>query len=227
MRGAPRRFATNTSRRLVLVYRNGPDRAVDYDLINMYREAPSHEAARYVEVGSVAAKSGAPSRRRMEDLYAFSWSHDQEPNRTASTIPKESRRPLCATARCDQSGAMGRPGHTGGDGYPMSGDTQSRLCWWLMLAINLAHSISGDASAGHSGAGGGQPVPVGAAPSPRTHGDRTGRAASRVRCPQQCWRRQYPRPRRRPAPASQAGSTGSRSPAWTPNASAVQRGWPR
>ena len=32
----------------------------------------------------------------------------------------------------------------------MPGDTQSRHCRWLMLAVSLAHSMSGDASAGRS-----------------------------------------------------------------------------
>src|SRR6185312_14755436 len=32
----------------------------------------------------------------------------------------------------------------------MSDDTQSRHCLWLMLVLSLAHSISGDAKAGHS-----------------------------------------------------------------------------
>ena len=34
--------------------------------------------------------------------------------------------------------------------YSISGETQSRHCWWLMLAISLAHSMSGGATAGHS-----------------------------------------------------------------------------
>src|SRR4029079_17322536 len=34
--------------------------------------------------------------------------------------------------------------------YSISGETQSRHCWWLMLAISLAHSMSGDAQAGHT-----------------------------------------------------------------------------
>ena len=34
--------------------------------------------------------------------------------------------------------------------YSISGETHSRHCWWLMLAVSLAHSMSGDATAGHS-----------------------------------------------------------------------------
>jgi adenylate cyclase len=46
--------AARLSRGLVLVYRNGPDRAGGYDLLNGYREAqlrrnPSHKAARHVD----------------------------------------------------------------------------------------------------------------------------------------------------------------------------------
>ena len=51
--------------------------------------------------------------------------------------------------------------------YSISGETQSRHCWWLMLAVSLAHSMSGDATAGHSrtvasSLAGGEAVPVGA-----------------------------------------------------------------